>query len=195
MALTCRIALDKKNGLTLTVEDPEAKTQQTVVLDGKTIVLTCKDQENTSTITQKSDGITVKCKAFAVDAETISLKSQKDTTVESQQKLTLKSQDDAALSSQAGVTIEAKQDLSLSGNNVSGKGTQKASLAAMQVSVSGDQKVEVKGATVAVSADMKLDVKGTVAKIASDGVLEVSGQMLKLSGQLIDLQAPVIKLG
>lgn len=195
MALTCRIELNKQHGITLTVEDAQQQRTQTVVLDGASIVLTCKDQEGTSTITQKSDAVTVKCKSFTVDAETITLTSQKDSTIDCGQKLSVKTKSDLALDSQAGIDAKAAKDVTLSGENVSGKGKIKASLAAATVACTGDQKVELAAPTVSAGADLKLDLKGTIVKVAADGTLEVGGQMSKLTGQMINVSGPLINLG
>jgi hypothetical protein len=195
MALTCRIELSKTKGVTVFVEDAQNNTTQTVVLDGTSIVLTSKDQQNTSTIKQTADAIEVKCKSFTVDAETVTVKSSKDSEWQSQQKLSLSSQQDMALASQAKLTADAQSDMALSGATVAAKGQQKASLAATQVAIEGQSQVDVMATKVAIAADLSLDVKGTVVKVASDGTLEMNGQVSTLKGQITNVQGTMIKLG
>jgi hypothetical protein len=195
MALTCRVVLSKSDGLTLIVEDEQGKTKQTVVLDGKSIVLTCSDAQDSSTITQKSDSIAVKCKAFSVDAETVNVKSSKDSTYESEQKLTLSSKQDYSVSSQANVSVSAQQDVKLSGANLSGEGKQQASLSAATVSVKADGQAELAGKSTRIGGTLSLELKGATVKVAADGMLEADGQATTVKGQMLNLQGTMVKLG
>ncbi len=195
MALTCRIELHKTKGVTVTVEDAQAKTSQTVVLDGTSLVFTCKDQQHTSTITQKSDSIEVKCKSFTVDAETVALKSQKASTWDSDDKLSLTSKSDFAVSSSTKASVKGKKEVSLSGAKLAAEGTNQASLSGGKVSVKGDNKAEVNGASVEVAARMTLDLKGMIVKAAAQGALTAEGQATTVKGQMLNLQGTMVKLG
>ena len=70
---TILVSLNNDSGLILSLQDKESGMTQTIVLDGKTITQTCKNQEATSTIVQKPDSVTVTCKTFTVTADNIAL--------------------------------------------------------------------------------------------------------------------------
>jgi hypothetical protein len=195
MALTCRIELSKTNGVTVTVEDAQAQTSQTIVIDGKSLVFTCKDQQNTSTVTQKSDSIELKCKTFTIDAETVTVKSSKDSSYESGAKLSMTSKSDFSIAAETNVSAAANQDLKISGATVSGEGQQKASLKAAEIAITADAKAELKSKSVEVAADLAMDVKGTTVKVTSNGTLSVEGMATTVKGQMVNVQAPMIKLG
>ena len=78
--LICTVEMSKSAGVTIKVTDSDGKVTQTVTMDGTTMTLKVADSSNTSTITQKEDSVTIKCKSFKVDAETVFVKSSKDST-------------------------------------------------------------------------------------------------------------------
>jgi hypothetical protein len=195
MALICRIELSKTKGVTVTVEDAQANASQTIVLDGKSLVLTCKGADGTSTFTQKSDSIEMKCKSFTVDAESVTVKSSRDSSYESSAKLSLSSKSDLSIASDANLGAAARQDLKLSGMSVAGEGQQKASLKAAEIAVVADAKAQLKGSSVEVGADLALDLKGTLLKVASSGTLGLEGEATTVKGQMVNVQGPMIKLG
>jgi hypothetical protein len=105
--LVCRIELDKQKGIVLTVENGEGKITQTVVMDGTKITTTVKGSSQTSTITQKEDGIQIDCKEFKVNAETIKCVSKKETVHESGQDFTIKSSNNLNASATSNATYKA----------------------------------------------------------------------------------------
>src|SRR5581483_6512448 len=78
--LICTVELDKTAGVTVTVENKDDGITQTFHCDGTQIQTIVKGNDATSTITQKQDSIKIECKAFEVDAETITCKSTKATS-------------------------------------------------------------------------------------------------------------------
>ncbi|MBU2451942.1 MAG: hypothetical protein KJ668_01355, partial [Proteobacteria bacterium] len=90
-SLVCRVELHKKNGIIITVENKDADIIQTMVLDGNSITTTNAGADETSVITQTSDSITIQCKDFLLDAETITCQSSGDTVHKSDNNFKAKS--------------------------------------------------------------------------------------------------------
>ena len=196
--LICRVELNKAKGITLTVENEKGEVTQTVEMDGTVIRTTCKgtSEEETSVITQKTDGIDITCKAFQVTAETVTIKSSKDTLVESEQKIDVKSTKAMTLTSSDKLEATASTDLNLSGNNVSAAATSKAELKGMNTDVNATQGLKLSGGTSELSGQMKIDIKGApIVKVASSGVLDLEGQATTLKGSITTVQGSVLKLG
>jgi len=141
--LVCRVELDKQKGLILTVENKEGKITQTAVLDGESITLTSKGEKETSTITQKPDSITIKCKDFTLESETITCKSTKDTLHKSEQKFDLQSTKDMTLKSSAKYTADATGDVSVSGKKVAVSAQDKAECHCKRAEQDGGQGYDV----------------------------------------------------
>ena len=98
--LICTIELDKAQGLTIKVEDPDGKLTQTVTIDGKAITLEVKGDSDTSTVVQKPDSVTITCKAFTVEADTITLKSKKASEWKSEDTLDARERKDMTFTSE-----------------------------------------------------------------------------------------------
>lgn len=196
--LTCRIELKKEKGIILTVENDEGEVTQTVEMDGTVITTTCKgkSEEETSVITQKTDGIDIKCKAFQLTAETVTIKSSKDTLVESEQKIDVKSTQEMTLDSQAELTAKAAGNLSMSGDNVSASATSKAEIKGMDTDVNATQNLKASGGMVELSGTTKVEIKGApVIKVASSGTLNLEGQATTLKGSMTSVEGSLVKLG
>lgn len=152
--LVCRIELDKKKGVLLTVENGDDQITQTIVMDGTNITTTVNGSDETSTITQKQDSIALKCKTFTLDAETITCKSTKDTLHDSDQNFDIKS-----------------------GKNIGVSATSKAEYKAMNTTVESTVKTEVKGASI------KLDATGLMDLIAK-GIATLEGSVVNIKGKV-----------
>jgi hypothetical protein len=155
-----------------------------------------KGQEDTSTITQMAGSIAVNVKAFSLSAETITVKSTKDTDVTSEAKLTVTSTSDCsvtskakmsfastadmALSSDAKLTATAASDLGLKGLSASLDGTQ-------ETKIKGGQSASLKGLSVDISADTTLTACGNVTTDIGKQITTVQGKVVNISGNLVNL--------
>lgn len=164
--LICTIEMDKEKGLTLKVEDPDGKSSQTVTIDGKAITLEVKNNSDTSTIVQKPDSVTITCKNFNVDAETLRLRSKKDSEWRSGAELKLESSKDMSLTSNAKLTQKAGAGATLSSN-----------------------------ANIQLKASAKLELEGQLSQLEAKSELKLEGAILKMSGTAqAELAAPLIKV-
>jgi hypothetical protein len=194
--LYCRIELKKETGILVKVEDPQGKVTQTIELDGKIIKLTCKDQNNTSTITQRPDGIKVECKKFEIAAETVTVTSTKETLHKSDDALTLQSAKAMTLKTDDALSATATKDLSVKGQNFTAKADSKAAVSGLTFEAKGDQSAKLSGSQVEVSGQLQIEVKGApTIKVASSGILNLEGQMTTLKGQMTTVQGSLVKLG
>ncbi|MDD9969226.1 MAG: hypothetical protein OXR73_23490 [Myxococcales bacterium] len=213
--LVCTVELSKTDGITLTVKNESGKITQTVHMDGtkvttqvkgqkltstitqkdESVVTTVKGKE-TSTITQKEDAITVKVKNFTVDAETVTVKSKKDSTHEAKGKFTAKSTKDMTLQSSAKLTVKSTQAMTLSSSNkLTAKATQDFAAQGMNAKVEGKTKATVKGGTQAEVAAAQVAVKGS-AKVDVEGAMtNVGKSMTTIKGQMVKVDSALIKLG
>lgn len=145
MALVCKIELSQTDGITLTVINSDGNITQTATFDGTTITHTCKGQDATSTITQTSDSITVKCTNFTVDAETITCKSSKNTLHEATGTFGINSTDKASFNSSADLAVSATTKLSISAADFSAAAENTTMVTAPTITINGDNQTNVMG--------------------------------------------------
>jgi len=194
--LICRVELNKTKGLILTVENKDDKITQTAVLDGKSITIKSKGQDDTSTITQKPDSIAIVCKTFTLESETITCKSTKDTSFNSEDTFDIKSSKDMTLDSQAKLTGKALKDVDVSGNNISIAATSNAELTGLNTKVDGTSKTDVTAATLKLAGSVKADLEGGMTKVSSKGMLDVeSTGITTVKGSMLKLEGPLLKVG
>ncbi len=212
--LICTIELNKKTGTTVTVKDEEGKLTQSITMDGKSItvkmikdddgkfssikmdqkeiVSTVKGDE-TSTITQVHDTITVKVKNFIVDAETVKVTSKKTSdyeakdamtvkaakamSVSTDDALTVKSAKDTSVTASGAMNLKATKDITAEGQNVAIKGQ-------MAVKIQGAQKVDVKGAQVSIKGDAQVEVAAPATNLGQT-MTTVKGSMVKIEGAMV----------
>ena len=125
--LICRVELDKDKGVTVSVDSGDGKMLQTIVMNGKQIIVTCKGEKGTSTITQDPESIAIACKKFSVDAEeTITMNSKKAFTIDSKDVLSAKSAKAMSLQTDAAFTAKSKAAATLQGSAVTVKGSSAA---------------------------------------------------------------------
>jgi phage baseplate assembly protein gpV len=114
--LVCTVELDKVGGLTVTVENADSSTTQTVKMNGTTIELKVEGPAGTSTITQSADKVAVACKDFEVTAEgTIKLTSSGASSWHSDQTIALDAPQKVSASSSGTVSLEGTQSVTVSG--------------------------------------------------------------------------------
>ena len=193
--LVCRVELNKTDGLILTVENKDGKITQTAVLNGESITFTSQGNEDTSTITQKPDGITIQCKNFVLDSETITCTSAKDTVHKSDQKFEISSGQDMIIKSGANLTAKATQKHALSGSQISAAADSKAEIKGINVSVDGSAKTEIKGGTLSLSGTIKAEMKGPMVDISADGPMTVKGALTNIDGQITSVKGTLTKVG
>jgi hypothetical protein len=170
--LVCRIELDKKKGVLLTVENGDDKITQTLVMDGTSITTTVKGSDETSTITQKQDSIAMTCKTFTLDAETITCKSTKETLHESGQNFDIKS-----------------------GKNISVAADSAAEYKAMNTTLESTSKSEIKGGTLVLSGSGSAELKGASIKLNAQGLLDlVASGAATLQGAVVNIKG-ILKMG
>ena len=151
--LICRVELNKTTGITVKVENQEGKITQTIVMDGTSIITTCKGNAQTSTITQKEDSIVIQCKDFKVEAETIYCKSTKTTKHESLDTMDILSTKDMTLKSSAKLTETATSDVSVSGANITEKADSKVSLSGINIDIKGTAEIKAAGAQIKIRSE------------------------------------------
>jgi|APCry1669190288_1035285.scaffolds.fasta_scaffold03000_4 hypothetical protein len=195
MSLECQIELDKKGGIKITVIDADGNKSQTIEMDGSQLVLTVKDQSNTSTITQKPDQITIKCDKFMIDAKEITTKSSEATKMTADGTMDLTSTQNMTLKSSQDAEVSATANLNLKGQIVKAAGQAQAELSAPQVSVKADAAVSVEGATASVQGKTTCDVKGLMVSLKGDTVTQVEGLMTTVKGQLTNVNGTLVNLG
>lgn len=151
--LVCRVELDKKKGIVLTVENGEGKITQTVVMDGTKITTTVKGANETSTITQQQDGVQIDCKAFTLNAETIKCVSTKETLHESGQDFNIKGK--------SNVNVSATSNAKYSAMNSTMESTSETKVNGMTLKFSGTASAELKSPSITVDAAGMMDLKAS----------------------------------
>lgn len=197
--LVCTIEMDKQKGITVKVNNADANIVQTVVMDGTSITLKVAGASDTSTVVQKADSVTVTCKDFKVDADTVTLLSKQASKWTSQQTLTLESTQDMSFTSQAKLTQSATADAKLSSTaNVNVEATGQLGLKGLSASMQatgGEAKVD--GLTLKLSGKTQAEMSGAMAKVAGQATLDLEAQgmaNLKASG-ITSVGGALVKLG
>ncbi len=188
-SLVCRIELHKKNGIIITVENQDDNITQTMVLDGKTITTTNAGSDETSVITQAPDSITIKCKDFLLDADTITCKSTGASKHESKDVFQVKSSKDMKFNSSANVSVKAQSGMKLSGQKIN------ASASSGDVTISG-LNVNANAKIKAGMNGKQLDLKGQITAKIDGGMLDVTGKKTSISGSaMTSISGAIIKIG
>lgn len=195
MSLECKIELDKKGGIKITVLDADGKTEQTIEMDGKQLVMTVKDQSDTSVYTQKPDGVTIKCKKFKVDADEIETKSSKATKIEADGSMDLKSTQTMTLKSSQDAQFSATTDMIVKGMTLKAEGQTQADLKAMTVNVKADMNANVQGLMTKLEGQTTCDVKGLMVTVKSDAIMDIEGMLTTVKGQLTNVNGTLVNLG
>ncbi|MDO9140119.1 MAG: hypothetical protein Q7U38_07330 [Methylobacter sp.] len=195
MALVCKIELCQTKGITLTVINKDGKITQTATFDGTDITLTCKGENDTSTITQKTDSITVDCKDFIVNAESITCKSTKDTLHEATGTFTINSTKKATFKSSVDMDVTAATKLNLEATDFVASASNSAKVTALTSTLNGDNKANVTGLELALTGTTNASLKGAMVKVAADTTMNVEGLTTTVKGQLTNIQGSLVKLG
>ncbi len=182
MPLICRVELDKKKGIVLTVENEDGKITQTVEMDGTSIITKNKGDKETSTITQKEDSITIKCKTFKIEAETITCESEKASLHKSKDTFDIQSAKDMMLKTDAKLAAKATKNAEMSGKNIKLSGQTNAEMSGTNAKVKGSSKAEIDGAQLAMAGKTKADLTGAIVNVKADGVLTVEGKQTSVKG-------------
>jgi hypothetical protein len=215
-ALICTIELNKTGGTTVSVKDEEGKITQTIVMDGKSITVKVlkeddsksatitMDQtkivstvagEETSTVTQVHDTLTMKVKNFVVDAETVKVTSSKTSDFEAKDAMTVKatkalsvSTDDAfTLKSMKAMTVEATGAMNVETKQALGVKALKAEVkaeAAMTLEAAGN--FELKGSVVNITGNARAAMVAPVTNLGRT-VTVIKGGVVQLDGGLVKI--------
>lgn len=196
MTLVCKIELSQTDGVTVTVVNKEGKITQTAVFNGTSIVHTCKGESDTSTITQTPDSITLKCKNYTVDAETINCKSTKNTDHKAEGTFTVDSTKKATFKSAADIEVSATTDLKMNSKDFSSTSSNSAKVTALTTTINGDTKASVTSTEIALTASAAANLKGATVKLAADATMNVEGgAVTTVKGGMTNIQGSLIKLG
>lgn len=210
--LVCSIELSKIAGITVKVQNESGKITQTIHMNGTSVTFTVEGEESkativqtaesvttevegpeeTSTITQTQDRVQVKCKAFEVLADTVTMKSTSDTTHESGKKFTVTSDSDMSLSSSAKLDMTSTGKMTLgSSDTLDAKATADATLSGKNVTVKGQMNLTLEGGlgakisatNVDMSAKAKMDLAGALTTVGKD-LTTVRGSLVKVEGMV-----------
>lgn len=189
--LVCTIEMDKKDGLTVTIQNDDGKITQTIKMDGTKIELKVKGDQATSVITQTQEKVSVTCKQFEVKAEeTVSISSGKASTYKSDDTTTIQSQKD--------MTVKSSADIKASAQNITGTGQVSVKLTGASTSKVA---LEAAGATVAgtkvsLEGQAQLAGKAPMVEVKADGMMSLeSSGICTLKGALTNVQGNLVNLG
>jgi len=187
-SLVCRVELHKKNGIIITVENNDDEITQTMVLDGRTITTTCEGDDETSVIIQAPDSITIQCKDFLLDADTITCQSSSDTVhrsdgnFEATSSAAMELSAGAALKASAGTSMKLSAnaietaaspgDITISGTNVTTEAKIKAGVGSKTLELKGNVSAKMEGGLV--------DVKGTKTTVEGSVLTTIGGALIKI---------------
>ncbi len=215
--LVCTVELDKEKGVTITVKNESGKITQTMHLDGTKITTEVKGAQHSSVITQTDNGvvtkivkgskalstvtqkladITVDCENYSLNAEKISFKSKKETSVDSKDKVIVKSQKDTLINSKSKVSVSAMSDISLdTKGKFSASATKDASMKGMNVKLDGKMNTQIKAGTAASMQGLKVDITGKAQANLAAAVTSVGKDLTTIKGKMTKVEGMLVKLG
>lgn len=178
--LVCTLEMSKERGVTITVENAEGKIVQTIAMNGTTLVMKVKGEQEETSLTQTTEKVTISCKQFEVIArDSITCTATKTATYESRE-------GDTTVKSGAKLAAQAQSDVTVSGANVSLAANSAATLEGTTVEVSGTQSLKLKGAAQAELAGAQVAVKADAQlSLESSGMAGLKGSMTTIGGSLI----------
>lgn len=195
--LVCTVTLDKNAGVTVEIDNSSANITQKITMDGTQITLSVADNSNTSTIVQKADSIVITCNDFTLDTQTITCKSKKASSWNSQDAFSVQSTKDLTLQSQAGIKLSATQDAQISGQNVKADAQQsfECSGATGAKMASSGGETNISGLTLKMAGQTQAELSSVETKISgsaqldceSTGMSTFKGSMTQVAGQLIQV--------
>jgi hypothetical protein len=214
---SCKIELSKSGGITIVIQDSLLKEmdQRKIVLEAAALTLTVSKNGQSTTITQTEssvktevkgliatstieqdcENVTVTCKNFKVDADSVTLKASMDghfetgttcnikstqaTTIESSAGMTVKSLTAMAVSSSESVSVKAVTNLTMEGAQTTVKGT-------TQLAATSSGTTNVEGMTVTVKGDTQATLEAPVTSVGQS-MTTIKGQLIEVSGALVKL--------
>ncbi|MEN9578061.1 MAG: hypothetical protein RJA70_1070 [Pseudomonadota bacterium] len=214
---TCRVELSKKNGIAITIKDLSQPTQvyKQVLLEGETLTIKTVNAQSSSTITQTDEKITsevktsngkttieqgpeeikVTCKLFTVVAETVSVKSSKDSKHEATGTFTVESTKDLSLDSKAKFDIKSTGAMTLDATAAATfKSAASMSSQAPKIEITADASIDakssgalnLKGSAVSIKGDMRAELDSPSTTVGST-MTTVKGQVVSVTGAMIKL--------
>lgn len=196
MPLVCKIELSQTDGITVTVINKDGNITQTAVFNGTSMVHTCKGQTDTSTITQTCDSVTVKCKNFTVDAETINCKSTQNTNHKAEGTFTVDSTGKATFKTSADMAVSAATNLKMTAMDFAASADNSAKLTSMTTTINGETKTKVSGGQLELSGSIDAKLNAGMVKLAAQGMMTVEGGgITTVKGQITNIQGSLVKIG
>lgn len=193
---TIEVTLDKATGTTVTVEYPEKKTTQTLLMDGTQILLKVQGEKETSTYTQVADTITIAAKNINVQAETIKVTSTKTSDWHADQTLTMSSTKDFSISTEANLMLKATKDATVSAKNVTITADQGATLGGTDTTVKGSSTLAASAPTLTLEGKTQGTLKGATLEVSASAALTCkSSAAATFKGQLTSIEGSLIKVG
>ena len=213
----CKIELSKTDGIAISIRDlsqPEQIYKQ-VILQGDSLIIKTNKAQESATITQTETGlttevknaqgstkieqgpeaVTVTCKTFTVDAESITLKSKQDTTCSAQGACSISSTKDFSVKTQAACKLTSSAAMTLDAtSNTTIKSAAGLKLQAPSIGGSADSSLDMqssgalnlKGGAVSVKGDMRASLDSPSTTVGST-MTTVQGQIVSISGSMIKL--------
>lgn len=195
MTLDCQIELNKTKGITLTVLNADAKESQIIVIDGSKVTITVKNDTDTSVIQQLPDSISIKCKKINLEAEEISTKTTKSTTIASDGTVSLTSTDTISMTGKSDFSQKAAKGLSLSGLTVQMNSDKTATVQSPIVNIKGDNSVSVAAATIKIDGSATSEISGLSIDVQAKANLTLKGMTTTLQGQLTNIKGSLVNIG
>ncbi len=193
--LACKIELSKKKGIILTVEDKDNNTIQVIEMDGSSIKTTMKKSNASSIIIQDAEHITIKCKNFTVDADTIVYKSKKDTTINAQGVIDINSNKDMYLESSKNIKAKATSNLDLEASNLDIKSKQKINATGNDVNIHGLTNTKIDTVQLQLRGEGKAELEGSLLNIKGIGMLSIESEGIsEIKGSIINIQG-IVRFG
>jgi hypothetical protein len=214
---TCKVELSKTQGIAIIIRDlSDPQNFKQVLLEGASLIVKTnkgtssatitqtedsvitevKTADGTTTITQGPEEVKVKCKLFTVEAETVSVTSDKDTSFTVAGAYTMKSTKDCTVETQADCLVKSTGKTTLDATDktaISSKLELQAS--APKVGINADSSLDVKSKAALNLTGAVSTMKGDMRAVVDAPNTTLGGSMTTLQGQMVTVSGSLIKLG
>jgi hypothetical protein len=214
----CKIELSKTDGIAISIRDLSQPDQiyKQVLLQGDSLIIKTNKAQTSAVITQTEtslttevtnaqgstkieqgpEAVTVTCKTFTVDAESITLKSKQDTTcsatgawsVTSTKNFSVETQADCQLKSTASMTLDATATATI-------KSAAALKLQAPSIGGTADTSLDLQSSGALNLKAGAVSVKGDMRASLDSPSTTVGSTMTTIQGQIVSISGSLVKLG
>jgi hypothetical protein len=179
----------------LVIKTNKTDCSATITQNEKSVTTEVKDSKGSTKIEQGPEAVKITCKTFTLEAESVTVTSQKDTTLTAEGALSVTSTKDLKVTSHAKCDLKSTAAMTLdaagcctvkSAAEVAAKAPKVGLTADASLNVQSSGALNLKGGVVSIKGDMRAEFDSPSTTVGSM-MTTVCGQIVSISGSLVKL--------